>query len=119
AVGDVGHAINPAAVKGQDLGAATQGLGLGLFEELIYDGQQLLNPNVVDYRVPRMDDLARRIDLITVERHDGVGPYGAKGAGEGALNPAPAAVAAAVADALGVQPEILPATPERVWRLFK
>jgi CO/xanthine dehydrogenase Mo-binding subunit len=118
-VADVGFAMNPKAVEGQDLGAATQGLGMALFEELIYDGQQLTNPNVVDYRVPRMDDLAEKIDTIIVERGDGVGPYGAKGAGEGALNPIGPAVAIAVARAIGVWPTELPLTPERVWRLMR
>jgi CO/xanthine dehydrogenase Mo-binding subunit len=117
-VGDVGFAINPSAVKGQDLGAATQGIGMGLFEELVYDGPQLVNADVVEYRVPRVSDMPRRIDLITVERRDGVGPYGAKGAGEGALNPAPAAIAAAIGDALSQVPVELPATPERVMNLI-
>lgn len=117
-VGDVGFAINPQAVKGQDLGAATQGIGLGLYEELLYDGPQLLNADVVEYRVPRIADTPRRIDLITVERRDGVGPYGAKGAGEGALNPAPAAISAAIGDALGKEAFQLPATPERVMEII-
>lgn len=118
-VADVGFAMNPKAVEGQDLGAATQGLGMALFEELVYDGQQLANPNVVDYRVPRMGDLADKIDTMIVERGDGVGPYGAKGAGEGALNPVGPAVASAVAAAIGVWPTALPLTPERVWRLLR
>lgn len=117
-VADVGFAINPRAVEGQDLGAATQGLGAALYEELIYDGQQLVNANVVDYRVPRMTDMPRKIDLILAERRDGVGPYGAKGAGEGQLNPIGGAVAAAVARAIGKWPTQLPLTPERVWRLI-
>ena len=115
---DVGFAINPQAVEAQDLGAATQGLGAALFEELIYDGPQLANANVVDYRVPRAGDLARRIDLMIAERRDGVGPYGAKGAGEGQLNPIGGAVASAVAAAVGRWPTRLPLTPERVWRLM-
>ena len=115
---DVGFAINPQAVEAQDLGAATQGLGAALFEELVYDGPQLANANVVDYRVPRAGDLARRIDLMIAERRDGVGPYGAKGAGEGQLNPIGGAVASAVAQAIGRWPTRLPLTPERVWRLL-
>lgn len=116
-VGDVGIAINPALVHGQDLGAATMGLGAALFEQLVYDGQTLANPNVVDYRVPRCSDLPARVDRILAERRDGIGPYGAKGAGEGALNPLGAAVAAAVGRAVGRYPHELPLTPERVWRL--
>ena len=73
-VGDVGFAINPALVEGQDLGAATQGLGAALHEELVYDGPQLLNPNVVDYHVPRAKDMPRRIDTLLAERGDGIGP---------------------------------------------
>jgi len=52
-IGDVGLAIHPAMTEGQDLGAATMGLGVGLFEELIYDGQQLMNGTMLEYRVPR------------------------------------------------------------------
>jgi CO/xanthine dehydrogenase Mo-binding subunit len=117
-VADVGFAINPQAVEAQDLGAATQGIGAALFEELVYDGPQLANANVVDYRVPRVGDMARKIDLMIAERRDGVGPYGAKGAGEGQLNPVGAAMAAAVAQAVGRWPTRLPLTPERVWRLM-
>jgi CO/xanthine dehydrogenase Mo-binding subunit len=117
-VADVGFAINPQAVEAQDLGAATQGLGGALYEELIYDGPQLANANVVDYRVPRVGDMPRKIDLVLAERRDGIGPYGAKGAGEGQLNPVGGAVAAAVAQAVGRWPTRLPLTPERVWRLM-
>jgi CO/xanthine dehydrogenase Mo-binding subunit len=116
-VGDVGFAVNPALVHGQDLGAATMGLGAALFEQLVYDGDTLANPNVVDYRVPRCSDLPERLDQILAERRDGIGPYGAKGAGEGALNPLGAAVAAAVGRLVGRYPRELPLTPERVWRL--
>ena len=118
-VGDVGHAVNPDLVKGQDLGAATQGLGIALWEEMVYDGEQLTNPNLVEYRVPRMRDTPRRITSVLAERGDGAGPYGAKGAGEGALNPVPAAVAAAVGRAVGVWPTELPLTPPRVWDLLQ
>ena len=118
-VGDVGHAVNPDLVKGQDLGAATQGLGIALWEEMIYDGEQLTNPNLIEYRVPRLRDTPRRITSVLAERGDGAGPYGAKGAGEGALNPVPAAVAAAVGRAVGVWPTELPLTPPKVWSLLQ
>ena len=118
-VGDVGHAVNPDLVKGQDLGAATQGLGIALWEEMIYDGEQLTNPNLIEYRVPRLRDTPRRITSVLAERGDGAGPYGAKGAGEGSLNPVPAAVAAAVGRAVGVWPTELPLTPPRVWSLLQ
>ena len=118
-VGDVGHAVNPDLVKGQDLGAAIQGLGIALWEEMVYDGEQLTNPNLVEYRVPRLRDTPRRITSVLAERGDGTGPYGAKGAGEGALNPVPAAVASAVGRAVGVWPTELPLTPPRVWDLLQ
>ena len=86
-IGDVGLAIHPAMTEGQDLGAATMGIGASLFEELIYDGQQLMNGTMLEYRVPRFSDMARSIEMKLVENRDGVGPYGAKGGGEGAVNP--------------------------------
>ena len=118
-VGDVGLAINPAMAEGQDLGAATMGLGIGLYEELNYEGQQLLNGNLLDYRVPRFSDLAPKMDLMLAENQDGVGPYGAKGGGEGSLNPVPACLANAVYRAAGVRLRRLPLTPERVWRALQ
>ena len=118
-VGDVGHAVNPDLLKGQDLGAATQGLGIALWEEMVYDGEQLTNPNLIEYRVPRLRDTPRHITSVLAERGDGAGPYGAKGAGEGSLNPVPAAVAAAVGRAVGVWPTELPLTPPRVWSLLQ
>lgn len=118
-VGDVGLAINPAAAEAQDLGAATMGYGIGLFEELLYEGQQLQNGSMLDYRVPRFSDLPEEIDLILAQNQDGVGPYGAKGGGEGSLNPLPASLVNALYRATGVRVRRLPLTPERVWRALK
>jgi len=95
------------------------GLGVGLFEEMRYDGQELVNGSLLDYRVPRFSDLPGDIQLILAERQDGVGPYGAKGGGEGALNPTPASVANALYRASGVRIRELPLTPERVWRAIQ
>lgn len=118
-VGDVGFAIHPAMVHGQDAGAAMMGLGAALHEELVYDGEMLANGNLVDYRVPRFKDLPAETDLMLAQRRDGVGPYGAKGGGEGSTNPIGGAVASAIGRAIGVYPRELPATPERVWRLIR
>jgi CO/xanthine dehydrogenase Mo-binding subunit len=78
----------------------------------------LVNHNLVEYRVPRVRDQPKRITSVLAERADGVGPYGAKGGGEGSLNPIGAAVAAAVGKAVGTWPRALPLTAERVWQLL-
>jgi CO/xanthine dehydrogenase Mo-binding subunit len=118
-VGDVGLAINPALAEGQDVGAATMGMGIGLFEELIYEGSQLINGSIIDYRVPRFSDVPKEVELHLVQNQDGVGPYGAKGGGEASLNSMPANIANAVDRAVGVRIRQAPLTPERVWRALK
>jgi CO/xanthine dehydrogenase Mo-binding subunit len=118
-VGDVGLAINPALAEGQDIGAATMGMGIGLFEELVYQGPQLMNGSILDYRLPRFSDLPKKIDLHLVQNQDGVGPYGAKGGGEASLNSMAANIANAVERAVGVRIRSAPLTPEKVWRALK
>ncbi|HEX6770234.1 MAG TPA: xanthine dehydrogenase family protein molybdopterin-binding subunit [Candidatus Binatia bacterium] len=118
-VGDVGLAINPALAEGQDIGAATMGMGIGLFEELVYEGSQLMNGSILDYRLPRFSDLPKQVELHLVQNRDGVGPYGAKGGGEASLNSMAANIANAVDRAVGVRIRQAPLTPERVWRAMK
>ena len=118
-VGDVGLAINPALAEGQDIGAATMGMGIGLFEELVYEGSQLMNGSILDYRLPRFSDLPKQVELHLVQNRDGVGPYGAKGGGEASLNSMAANIANAVDQAVGVRIRQAPLTPERVWRALK
>ncbi|MGZ8425067.1 MAG: xanthine dehydrogenase family protein molybdopterin-binding subunit [Candidatus Binatia bacterium] len=118
-VGDVGLAINPALAEGQDIGAATMGMGIGLFEELVYEGSQLMNGSILDYRLPRFSDLPKQVELHLVQNRDGVGPYGAKGGGEASLNSMAANIANAVDKAVGVRIRQAPLTPERVWRALK
>jgi CO/xanthine dehydrogenase Mo-binding subunit len=117
-VGDVGCAINPQLVEGQDIGAAMMGLGMATREELIYEDGNLMNGNLFDYRVPRTTDLPETHSVI-VERGDGVGLYGAKGGGEGSLNPVAAAIANAVWRAAGIRLREAPFTPERVWQALQ
>ncbi|HEV8343088.1 MAG TPA: xanthine dehydrogenase family protein molybdopterin-binding subunit [Candidatus Binatia bacterium] len=118
-VGDVGLAINPALAEGQDIGAATMGMGVGLFEELVYDGPQLINGSLLSYRVPRFSDMAPEVELHLVQNQDGVGPYGAKGGGEASLNSMPANIANAVYSATGARIRRAPLTPEKVWRALQ
>jgi CO/xanthine dehydrogenase Mo-binding subunit len=112
---DVGKAINPLAVEGQLQGGAGQSIGAGLWEEVMYDAQgQVRNPNLLDYRKPTAADLPM-IETILVEAPGGDGPYGAKLVGEPPIVPPVAAVANAVAAAIGIRIYELPLTPERVW----
>lgn len=114
-VADVGKAINPQLVERQDEGATLQGIGNALFEEMRFVDGQVVNDNLLEYRVPRIADLPQNMTSIIVENQDGPGPYGAKGCGEGAFAAVPAAIVCALADA-GVPMSELPLTPERVWR---
>jgi CO/xanthine dehydrogenase Mo-binding subunit len=116
-VSDVGKALNPLQVRGQDEGAAVMGLGHTLMEHYIYDDAgRIRNLGAIDYRIPTSMDLPLRMDSDMIENADGPGPYGAKGMSEGALLPVAPAVAAAVRDATGVCIRDLPLSPERVWR---
>lgn len=116
---DAGRAINPAGVEGQDQGGAMMGLGPALFEGLVYEGGQLLNPSLIDYRVPLFSDLPAAFDTILVEGGGGPGPHGAKGVAEGSIIPVAPAIANALAAATGVRIKDLPLTPERVWRALR
>jgi CO/xanthine dehydrogenase Mo-binding subunit len=113
---DVGVAVHPVLMEGQDEGAFAQGLGHTLFEELRWDAGQPVTESLVNYRVPRITDMPPRFHSETVENQDGPGAYGIKGAGEGPIVPAAAAIGNALFDACGVEIRDLPLSPERVWR---
>jgi CO/xanthine dehydrogenase Mo-binding subunit len=119
-VSDVGKALNPTQVRGQDEGAAIMGLGHTLMERLILDDEgRIRNLGAIDYRIPTSMDLPQRMESDVIENGDGPGPYGAKGMSEGALLCVAPAVAAAVRDATGVVIRDLPLSPERVWRALR
>lgn len=116
---DVGRAINPQLCEAQDEGAVIQGLGHTLYEEIVYQDGQMLNPSLVDYHVPVMADLPDELHTVLVENGDGLGPFGAKGMGEGGLIPVGPAIGNAVARLTGARLVDLPLTPERVWRALR
>jgi CO/xanthine dehydrogenase Mo-binding subunit len=119
-VSDVGKALNPLQVRGQDEGAAVMGLGHTLMEHYIWDeAGRIRNLGAIDYRIPTSMDLPLEMTSDMIENADGPGPYGAKGMSEGALLPVAPAVAAAVTDATGAVIRDLPLSPERVWRALQ
>ena len=112
---DVGKALNPMACRQQLAGAAITGIGQAIFEEIAYDGGQLINPNLVDYVLPSLGDMPAVIDPICVETPDRNGPFGAKGIGESALIPVAPAIANAIYDAVGVRIKDLPIKAEKIY----
>ena len=98
---DAGRAIHPSYVEGQIQGGVVQGIGWALNEEYIYDGDgRMSNPGFLDYRVPVASDVPM-IEPIIVEVPNPNHPYGVKGVGEVSICPPMAAIANAVADAIG------------------
>ncbi|MGH7769797.1 MAG: xanthine dehydrogenase family protein molybdopterin-binding subunit, partial [Candidatus Binatia bacterium] len=118
-VADVGKAIHPEGCVGQEEGAAMMGIGHTMFEQMVYEGGQLVNSSLIDYRVPRFCDVPREFETVLVENEDGPGPHGARGMGEGGLVSVAPAITNALARGYGVRINDLPLTPERVWRALK
>jgi CO/xanthine dehydrogenase Mo-binding subunit len=113
---DVGKAINPRHCQQQIAGAALMGLGHALFEQMVWNGGQLVNGTLIDYPVPSMLDMPDELVPIVVEVPHPDGPFGAKGVGESGLLAVSPAVANAVEAAVGVRIRDLPITPEKILR---
>ncbi|HJO75045.1 MAG TPA: xanthine dehydrogenase family protein molybdopterin-binding subunit [Rhodospirillales bacterium] len=113
-VQDVGRAISPDYVEGQIQGGAVQGIGWALNEEYVYDDQaRLQNAGFLDYRMPVASDVPM-IDAVMIEVPNPNHPYGVRGVGEPPLVAAPAAVANAVENAIGMTMSSLPLSPPKV-----
>lgn len=120
---DVGVAVNPMLVDGQMHGGIVQGIGNALLEDAVYDRDtaQLLAGSMMDYAVPRADDVPS-FEHRSVEIPSPHNSLGIKGVGELPTNGAPAAVANAALDALrplGVRHLDMPLTAEKVWRAIR
>ena len=111
---DVGTVINPLAHQGQIDGGFVTGLGLAVTEELMTEDGRVLNGSLGDYKLPTMSDIPP-LETVLVHTGGGEGPYQAKAIGELANNATAAAIANAVADAVGVHLFELPITAERVY----
>jgi len=110
---DCGYAINPLAVEGQIQGAVWMGMGQALCEETRYLEGLPAHASFLEYRMPTIVE-SPPIEVQIVESHDPNGPFGAKEASEGALAGFPPALVNAIADAIGIDLNELPATPDRI-----
>ena len=118
-VQDVGKAVHPSYVEGQLQGGAAQGIGWALNEEYVYGADGLLqNPGFLDYRVPVASDLPR-IDTVIVEVPNPNHPYGVRGCGEVPIIAPMAAIANAIASAVGVRLTEQPMSPPRVLKALE
>ena len=114
AIQDAGTAIHPAYVEGQMQGGAVQGVGMALNEEYVYDaGGNLLNPTLLDYRIPTTLDVPD-IETVIVEVPNPGHPYGVRGVGEVPIVPGAAAVQQAIYNAIAVRMTKLPMSPKAI-----
>jgi 4-hydroxybenzoyl-CoA reductase subunit alpha len=110
---DCGRALNPLCVEGQVEGSVYMGMGQALQEDMVWNRGRLMNPTLLEYRIPSTLETPE-IESIIVESIDPEGPFGAKEAGEGSLAATIPAIANAIYDAVGVRINSLPITPEKV-----
>ena len=113
AVHDVGRAIDMQRVEGQIQGAAAQGIGYAMSEEMETEGGVLHSTLFANYLIPTSLDLPD-LKAIGLELYLGKGPFGARGIGEPPIGPCGPALASAIHDAIGVRMHRLPMTPERI-----
>ena len=111
---DVGTVINPVTHQGQIDGGVIMGLGQAVMEELTLDNGKVANANLGDYKLPTIRDIPQ-LETVLVESEGGLAPHGGKAIGEFANNNPPAAIANAVADAVGVRLFEIPVTAEKVY----
>jgi len=119
---DVGRAVNPMLIEGQLVGGLAQGLGGALFEEFTYDEDGApLATTFADYLMPTAREVPFVEVLLTQDAPSPRNPLGLKGAGEGGVNAAGAAIASAIDNAIGIPGAVtrLPVTPARLHKLIK
>lgn len=118
---DIGRVVNPLTATSQVYGGVLMALGFTITEQRILDGPTglQLTANLEDYKVPVIGDVPE-IDVLFVDQADPeANSVGSKGLGEPPIIPTPAAIANAVADAIGVPITDLPITPDKVLRALR
>jgi carbon-monoxide dehydrogenase large subunit len=117
---DVGRKINPMIIEGQMAGGLAQGIGGALLEEFVYDDDgQPLATSFMDYLLPTAMEVPKAQFVSTEDFPSPHNPLGVKGAGEGGITAAGAALANAVSNALGVEVTKLPLKPQYILELVK
>jgi CO/xanthine dehydrogenase Mo-binding subunit len=112
---DCGTVIHPAAAEGQVQGAVTQGIGYAMVEYFDWYNGTPTDPNFIDYMIPTAGTMPT-MHVVFADSYEPSGPFGAKGLGEIGLDAIPAAIANAIADAVGVRVTSLPITAEKIHR---
>jgi carbon-monoxide dehydrogenase large subunit/6-hydroxypseudooxynicotine dehydrogenase subunit gamma len=116
---DVGRKINPMLIEGQMAGGLAQGIGGALLEEFVYDADgQPLATSFMDYLIPTAMEVPKARFISTEDFPTPLNPLGVKGAGEGGITAAGAALANAVSNALGVEVTKLPLRPDYLLELL-
>jgi CO/xanthine dehydrogenase Mo-binding subunit len=115
---DAGKAVNPRECRGQVEGGAVMGLGDTFRERLVWEGGQLINPNLIDYPIATFKDVPE-FHTELVEVSDKEGPFGARGIGESSISSVSPAIANAIYNAIGVRIRDLPITQEKVLRALR
>jgi len=112
---DIGKGINPLLLEGQIEGGIGMGLGYAIMEKVIIDKGMIKNLGLKDYLIPTALDMPE-IKSRILEHHNIFGPFGAKGIGEMPNIPTPAAIANAIANAIGTRVYDLPIDSESIWK---
>ena len=118
---DCGLIVNKLTAESQVVGAVTQGLSAGLFEERVMDDAtgNPVNPNLRDYKIATSLDIPEIAVLFADVFDPRINNLGVKGLGEPARVPSSAAIANAVYNAIGVHVREIPMTPKRVLAALK
>jgi CO/xanthine dehydrogenase Mo-binding subunit len=112
---EIGKPINPKICESQISGAATMQLGFTMFEKMHFDGGQVSNASLADYKIPGIHDVPWTIENHIIEAEQPTGPFGAKGVGESGTFGVSPAIANAIHDAVGVRLTELPLSAEAVF----
>jgi CO/xanthine dehydrogenase Mo-binding subunit/aerobic-type carbon monoxide dehydrogenase small subunit (CoxS/CutS family) len=113
---DAGTILNPMQCRGQVEGSVAQGIGITLFERMVFNNAgAVLNPDLRNYRIAAFAQIPET-EIFFAKTHDEIGPLGAKPMGEAPIIPISPALANALADATGIRFDSLPFSPDRIFK---